>query len=155
MYLFFQLPEEDFSNYLTPLGEWGGRGPAFQYTDERSGEEMCHGWGWGAGPFTERGELVCVLAVTGPQSQGLLGSCKARESWQTPGGGSSEAAEWTGGLGQAACWRGACFLEYPRHGSKATRLLTKAQEVGNTTGGWFLLFSNESLLEKPRLVTQS
>lgn len=79
----------------------------------------------GAGPSTVRGEPVCAPAVTGPQSQELLGSCEAREPWQTPGGGSSEAAGWTVGTGQAACWRGACFLEYPRRGLRLRGFLQK------------------------------
>lgn len=41
------------------------------------------------------------------------------------------------------------------HGSKATRVLSRAEDIGHATGRLASPFLNGSFPEKPRLVTQS
>ena len=91
MYLFFQLPEGDFSNYLTHSRKGGVGGPALKHTDGRRETGEGSGGGRGVGLSTGCRQAPSVGAVMGPQSQELLEACEARADtwwggWQTPGG---------------------------------------------------------------------
>lgn len=80
MYLFFQLPKGDVSNYLTDSKKQGGKktktknGPALKHTDGRRAREEAWLWIWG-GTIRSAGGPICVRP--GSPGRRLVGGSEA------------------------------------------------------------------------------